>query len=192
MEWIRRNPKRVAALTAVPVLVAIAITWSVFGHAGPPSAGRSLGAAPLAWPTTTPSSGLRAFPTSSSSATAEPTAIPDAALAPTDFGSSGLSGTGFASSLAKHRVVLTAGADVPLQGVGWRIPLADGARSGTVKGGAPSFRRAATTYGSPDYAQLYTYVGPDGSSVWCTITVDGKVTDHRVAKGPWGQVFCRG
>lgn len=105
---------------------------------------------------------------------------------------SGMAGSGFNRSLTRHHVVITAGSDSPLLGVGWRIPLADGPRSGTAKSAGTSFRHAATTYGRPDYAQLYTYIGPDGKDVWCTVTVDGRVTDHREAHGPWGQVFCQG
>ena len=107
-------------------------------------------------------------------------------------GMGGVAAPGTHRGLPAHHVVLTAGSDGPLLGVGWWIPTADGARVGQQGKGSASFRHEATVYGAPDYAQLYTADGPASSTVWCTVTVDGAVTDHQVAKGPWGQVFCRG
>lgn len=105
----------------------------------------------------------------------------------------GLTGTGYTHSLPQHRVVLTAGTDGQIYRLGWRVPLADGSRgdiSSTPK--SNPFRHVSITYGAPDYAQLHILAGPYARRTWCTITVDGKVTDHREAKGPWASLYCQG
>jgi hypothetical protein len=189
MEWIRRNPKSAVALSALAMLCVIVFVWGMSGGSDAPSATPTLGPPTSS---TAPSNPLTALP----SPTGSPSSVADAiagfpaggmgALGP------GSAGEGFHNGLPAHRIVISAGSDGPLLGVGWRAPTADGARGGKDLSGAATFRHAATVYGKPDYAQIYTYDGPESSTVWCTITVDGRVTDHQVAKGPWGQVFCQG
>ncbi len=195
MEWIQRNPKTAAALAALVVLCVAVLVWGTTrGSAEPqdPAAGEPL-ATPTASPTRPP---LTALPEGSPTAAPTGAATTLAGFPAAGMGGmgsmSGIAGQGFTDSLPRHQVVISAGADSPLAGVGWRIPLAKGARSGTEKSPGPSFSHSAVSYGNPDYAQLYTYVGPDGSHVWCTVTVDGRVTDHQEARGPWGEVFCQG
>ena len=191
MEWIRRNPKSAVALSALVVLCMVVLVWGMSGGSRRTSADGTLDGPTLPAPTSTPSSKLTALPS--------PSGTPTSASALTDFPAAGmggigpgLAGSGMNSGLPVHRVVIAAGSDGPLLGVGWRIPTADGARGGKNYSYKSSFRRAATAYGNPDYAQLYTHVGPDSSEVWCTVTVDGRVVERQVAHGPWGQVFCQG
>ncbi|HEY0902914.1 MAG TPA: hypothetical protein VGE14_03410 [Marmoricola sp.] len=192
MEWIRRNPQK-AGLSVLAALLLAALLWAFLGGPGS-SPGGTLGAEPLATPTvsSTPRLDPADLPSGENVAPTPP-ASGLAAQPPAGMSNPpGLVGSGFTNSLERRHVVIEAGSDRRLQGVGWRIPLADGARSGTRKDPGTYFRHRAVTYGEPDYAQLYTYVGPDADVVWCKVTVDGRVTDRQVARGPWGQVFCQG
>jgi hypothetical protein len=189
MEWIQRNPKKTVGLSALAVLVVVILVWGMSGGGSPDKS--TLGGPPLATPTAMPSHRLTVLPT--------PSAVPSAVGEVVDGfpsgglgSSSGIGGGGYDKSLPRHRVVITAGSPDGMLGVGWRIPLGDGPRSGTMKSPGRSFQHSTVTYGEPDYAQLYAYVGPNASKVWCTVLVDGRVTDHRIATGPWGQVFCQG
>lgn len=190
MDWFRRNPKEAAGLSALAVLCLVVLVWGVAGgrRASEPSTlGRP---APLATPTKSPTRALGGLATPSGSPT--PVGQMVGSFPSTAMGEAGFAGTGFDRGLKPHHIVITAESDGPLAGVGWQMPTADGPRGGKDAVGQRSFRHEATVYGGPDYAQLYTFDGPNSSWVSCTITVDGKVTDHQVAKGPWGQVFCRG
>jgi hypothetical protein len=190
MEWIRRNPKKAAGLSALALACAVILVWGVTNGSG--KADPTLGVtAPLATPTQAPPRSL----TGPLAPSAAPTSVDQVVggLPSTGMGGiSGVAGTGFNSGLKPHHIVITAESDGPLAGVGWKMPTADGPRGGKDAVGARSFRHEATVYGPPDYAQLYTFDGPESSRLSCTITVDGKVTDHQEAHGPWGQVFCQG
>jgi hypothetical protein len=65
-------------------------------------------------------------------------------------------------------------------------------RSGKRTDLAESWSLATTVYGKPDYAQLFTWTGPEGYPITCTITVDGHVTARLTTHGPWGKIFCQG
>jgi hypothetical protein len=193
MEWIQRNPKKAVALSALAVLCAVILVWGMSGGSGTPSAEPTLGSPGLlATPTATPSRSLTAMPTPSGT----PTSVGDIVNGFPSAGMGsigpGLLGKGGANGLPAHRIVIAAGSDGPLLGVGWRMPTADGKRAGKDLSYQKTFRHATTVYGRPDYAQLYTRVGPDSSVVWCTVTVDGRVTEREEARGPWGGVFCQG
>jgi hypothetical protein len=197
MEWIQRNPKKAAGLAALVVLVLVIFVWGMSRGSSAPAAEPTLGSPTmLATPTTTPSRLLDGLPSSGVSPTGGATSIAQALNAFPSAGMGnigpGLIGSGGTNGLPPHRVVIEAGSDGPLLGVGWRIPTADGARKGKDLSYKKSFRHAATAYGRPDYAQLFTRVGPNSSVVWCTVTVDGKVTERQEAHGPWGGVFCQG
>jgi hypothetical protein len=197
VEWIRRNPKAAAGLSGLAVLCAVILVWGMSGGSRSASADPTLGGPSLAVPTITPH---RAPLTGLASPSGTPTSMAGgmAGFSSSGFSSSGssagsgLGGPGFHDGLPPHHIVISAGSDGPLLGVGWKMPTADGPRSGKDLSGRRTFRYSTTVYGKPDYAQLYTYDGPESSTIWCTITVDGKVTEHQVAKGPWGQVFCQG
>lgn len=194
MEWIQRNPKKAAGLSALAVLCVVILVWGMTsGGASQPSAEPTLGVpGTLSTPTATPSRSLTVLPAPSGTPTSVGAAIKGFPSAGMGSIGPGLLGSGGANGLPPHRVVIEAGSDGPLLGVGWRIPTANGPRKGKDLSYKNWFRHSTTAYGKPDYAQLYTRVGPDSSVVWCTVTVDGKVTEREEAHGPWGGVFCQG
>jgi hypothetical protein len=186
MEWIQRNPKKAVGLSALAVLVVVVLVWGMSGGSGAPSS--TLGGPSLATPTATPTHVLSALPTPS----AVPTSTSDVLQALTAAGSgSSLVGSGASHSLARHRVVITARSDGPLMAVGWWIPFADGERKGADTSHASSFTHGDMTYGDVDLARILAYGGPFSTTTWCTVAVDGKVTERQEAKGPYAKVFCQ-
>jgi hypothetical protein len=194
MEWIQRNPKAAIGVSALAVLCVVILVWGMSGGSGTSSAEPTL--APLATPTATPSHKLTVLPSPTVAPTGKATSISDVlnGFPSTGMGEipPGMLGSGGDYGLPPHRVVISAGSDGPLLGVGWKIPTADGKRGGKDLSYKKSFSHATTAYGRPDYAQLYTRVGPDSSRVWCTVRVDGVVTEHEEGHGPWSAVFCQG
>ena len=189
MEWIQRNPKKAVALSALLVLSVIMIIWGTSGGSGSPSSEPTLG--PLATPTVTPSDALTVLPTPSS----VPTTVEGLmeGLSPSSAGSFGKSTVGGSSkSLPRHHVTVSATSDGAMMGVGWWIPFADGKRTGADQSGSKTFRHSDTTYGDADLARVLAYGGPYSKKTSCSITVDGKVTIRKTAKGPYGEVFCQG
>jgi hypothetical protein len=192
MEWIQRNPKKAVGLSALAVLVVVVLVWGMSGGSGTPSGEPTLGAS-LATPTATPTDVLTALPTPS----AVPTSATDVMQA-LDAAGSGTSKTeafgagGSSHGLTPHHVVIAAQSDGPLMAVGWWIPFADGERKGADTSGSKTFSHGDRTYGDADLARILAYGGPNSKRTWCTITVDGKVTDRQEAKGPYAEVFCQG
>jgi hypothetical protein len=74
----------------------------------------------------------------------------------------------------------------------YNIPTSRDHQSGKRTDLAESWSLATTVYGKPDYAQLFTWTGPEGYPITCTITVDGHVTARLTTHGPWGKIFCQG
>jgi hypothetical protein len=72
------------------------------------------------------------------------------------------------------------------------VPTSRDHQSGKRTDLAESWSLATTVYGKPDYAQLFTWTGPEGYPITCTITVDGHVTARLTTHGPWGKIFCQG
>ncbi|MGY2877152.1 hypothetical protein ACVW00_004342 [Marmoricola sp. URHA0025 HA25] len=191
MEWIQRNPKKAAGLTALAVLVVIVLVWGMSGGSGTPSGGSTPGA-PLATPTATPTHELSVLPTPSSPATGASDVL-QALTANGSFDSKSFGKpSGSSQSLTRHHVTVTAQSDAPLMAVGWWIPFADGARTGSDTSGSRSFHHSDGTYGDADLARILAYGGPYSKKTWCTITVDGKVTERQEAAGPYAKVFCQG
>jgi hypothetical protein len=190
MEWIQRNPKKAIGLSALAVLVVVILVWGMSGS-GSPSGEPTLGGPSLATPTATPTHVLSALPTPS----AVPTSTTDVMQALNAAGSSEdqVFGAGGSShGLTPHHVVIAAQSDGPLMAVGWWIPFADGERKGSDTSGSKTFSHADRTYGDNDLARILAYGGPNSKRTWCTITVDGKVTERQEAKGPYAEVFCQG
>ena len=189
MEWIQRNPKKAAGLSGLAVLVVIMLVWAIAGGSDEP--GKStLGGAPLATPTATPTHELSVLPTPTAPGTS------DVLKALESDGKGSFSSTfnagGSAHGLTKHKVTVTAQSDGPMMGVGWWIPFANGERKGGDASKSRSFSHSDTTYGDADLARVLAYGGPYSKRTWCTVVVDGKVTERQEAKGPYGQVFCQG
>jgi hypothetical protein len=156
------------------------------GSGGPPDT------APLALPTTTPGRLLTGVPTPSG----EPRSSQSGARAgSTEIDSSvhdGLWAYGAANSVQRHRVVLSLRSPHNLPFVVYNIPTSRDHQSGKRTDLAESWSLATTVYGKPDYAQLFTWTGPEGYPITCTITVDGHVTARLTTHGPWGKIFCQG
>jgi hypothetical protein len=192
MEWIQRNPKKTVALSALAVLVVVVIVWGIAGGGGSPKSEPTLGGSPLATPTATPTHTLSALPTPSG----VPTSVGQVLNALPGAGATGATGVfgagGSSKSLARHHVTVTAHSDGPMMAVGWWIPFADGDRKGGKKGPGRSFTHSDGTYGDGDLARILAYGGPYSTKTWCTVTVDGKVTDRQQARGPYAEVFCQG
>jgi hypothetical protein len=193
MDWIRRNPKAAVALSALAVLCAVLIVWAMSRSSDatkqPLLGGPTLSGEPSVTPS--PSRSLTILPTPTTKSTTIGGALggfPSAGMGVPP----GMVGSGSDYGLPPHHVVITAGSDGPLLGVGWKIPTADGKRGGKDLSYKSSFSHGATAYGRPDYAQLYTRVGPNSTRVWCTVRVDGRVTEHQEGRGPWSAVFCQG
>jgi hypothetical protein len=190
MEWIQRNPKKTVALSALAVLVVVVLVWGMAGGSGSPQSEPTLGGSALATPTATPTHTLSVLPTPSAVPTSVGqvlNAMPAAGGAADSFGAGGSS-----KSLTRHHVVVTAQSDGPMMAVGWWIPFADGDRKGGKKAPGRTFSHADGTYGDGDLARILAYGGPYSTKTWCTVTVDGKVTDRQQARGPYAEVFCQG
>jgi hypothetical protein len=189
MEWIQRNPKKTVGLAALAVLVVVIIVWGTSG--GSDSGKSTLGGPPLATPTATPSDKLTVLPTPS----AVPTTVGSVLQGLDGNGNGAFTadfGQGSSKSLPRHSVSVDAGSDGPMMAVGWWIPFADGDRKGGAKGPGRSYHHSDHTYGDADLARILAYGGPYSRKTWCTVTVDGKVTERQQAKGPYAQVFCQG
>lgn len=188
MEWIRRNPKSAAGLAALMALLLVVLVWGLGGSDSPGEDEPTLGA-PLGTPTPTRAP-LTVLPTPSGVPTSVDemlNAFPSGASTSGAFGASGSS-----KSLTRHRVTVTARSDGPMMAVGWWIPFADGERKGGEKGPGRSYQHSDGTYGDADLARVLAYGGPNSRRTWCTVTVDGKVTERQEADGPYAQVFCQG
>jgi len=186
MEWIQRNPKTTIGLSALAVLVVVILVWGMTGGSGDKSA---LGT-PLATPTATPTHRLTVLPTPS----ATPSSVSGLmqALSASDGSQFGTFGDGSTQSLTRHRVTVSAGSDGPMMAIGWWIPLADGPRKGSDTSKSRSFHHSDVTWGDGDLARVLAFGGPYSLKTWCTVTVDGRVTERQEAKGPWARVFCQG
>lgn len=134
---------------------------------------------------------LDAKPTPKPTPTALPTkagGLPNMAGLPT-AGVPGLSGNGITRNAEPHRVTVSVKSDAPMVYAGWRVP--SGQKSGGGKA-STGFTTTVTGYGPPDWAQIFVTAGPGSRRTECTITVDGRVTEHRVATGPYAYLFCQG
>jgi hypothetical protein len=195
MEWVRRHPRTAAGLSLLAVLCVGVIAWGVLGNGSPSS--EALPGSALPAPTSPRLTLPTLAPSGSPAPTGSPASIGDAlANLPGANGGQplppGLAGSGGVIAMPAHHVVISAGSDGPLLGVGWNIPTADGQRKGKDLSHRRTFGHATTAYGKPNYAQLFAKSGPDSSYVWCTVSVDGRVTERQEGHGPWAGVYCVG
>lgn len=104
----------------------------------------------------------------------------------------GLQGEGATISIPTHRVTMSAQSDQPILVLGYLVPTSKDASYGRVREPGRSWSRSTTVYGPPDYAQIFLQSGPNATTISCTVTVDGRVTEQRTATGPYAQLFCQG
>lgn len=206
MEWMSHRPKTAAAAGGVVLLLVLCLLWALLHKSNPPSATEptSLGTPIASAPTRSP---LQDLPTITPSAS--PTSLGgvtqqfNKALAQYNKGLTsglksgtlnmpGLQGGSVYKYLPKHHVVMTISSQQPIGTVGYVVPTSLNNSSGVVKNVGTHWSLATTAYGDPDYAQLFMQAGARGFPVTCTITVDGRVTEHRSTEGPYGQLICQG
>ncbi len=176
-----------AALGAVVLVVALALVGLGEGDAG------GARATPTATPSPTPSAvdGVDAQTDEASTGTGTGRGQGGA---PSSFGGGpvGLAGEGASLSTQTRRLTMSATSDEPILVLGYQVPTSNDAVFGRVKSPGRSWSRSTTVYGPPDYAQIFLQAGPRATTISCTVTVDGRVTDRRTATGPYAQLFCQG
>ena len=204
MEWIRRRPRLAAVVGVAGVVLVLAIVLVMSRQPTKPVAD------PQALDTGTPSATptretLDELPTASATPTTAAEVQAQTQKAFKNFGKGltsglssgtidmpGLSGGSVYKYLPKHRVVLSVTSEQPIGTIGYVVPTSLRNSSGVVKNVGGSWSLTTTAYGDPDYAQLFMAAGSRGYPVYCTITVDGKVTEQRHTEGPYGQLICQG
>jgi hypothetical protein len=107
------------------------------------------------------------------------------------LGTQGLPGGTLEKPLKEMHIRLSLSSDHPIGWLGWIVPTSKEAPVGKRTGVGRSWSMSTVGYGRPDYARLFFMSGPVGS-VTCTITVNGRVTEHRTTKGPYDQMMCQG
>ena len=191
MDWIRRNPKVAAGVSALAVLCVVVIVWGISGGSGSPSSQPTLGGPTLATPTATPSRLLDGMPTPSGSGLS-------ALGAGGGMGSSGtvklpgLQGGTMSKNFPRHQLNLLVTSEGQIGTVGWFIPTSLRKSYGVAKDVKHEWDLSTVVYGDPDYARIWLQAGARGFPITCTITVDGVVTEHRSTEGPYGQLLCQG
>jgi hypothetical protein len=206
MEWMRYHPKVAAAAAAVVTLFVIVGVWKL---AGGKSHDQGPGAAYAPLPTAT-AAPLTKLPSATTSATptAKPTGSVEKAFAGGLKGLStgggggsakggtlqmpGLQGGSMYKYLPKHHITLRVTSQQPIGTVGYIMPTSLNESSGVRKNVGTAWSLNSIVYGDPDYAQIFVQAGARGYPVTCTITVDGRVTEHRSTEGPYGQLVCQG
>ncbi len=104
----------------------------------------------------------------------------------------GLAGSGGGVSLPQVRIHLSVTSSEPIGVVGYQIPTSPNRSYGIVKNVGSSWSMSTVGYGRPDYARLFFRAGPSGAPVSCVITVNGRVTERRTTRGPYGAMMCQG
>jgi hypothetical protein len=99
-------------------------------------------------------------------------------------GGSGLSITG------GHSFVVHVESAEPIGIIGYLAPTSPDLSYGTVKNVGTSWTVRTTVSGPPKYAIIWIYGAKDGTSVTCSITIDGKLADRETTKGPYGRQIC--
>lgn len=105
---------------------------------------------------------------------------------------SGFDGKGSNSSLTPHKLTvrITSASSVGL--VAWIIPTSTTNSKGTATTSKTSWSMTTTVHGRPDYAAVFAQAGPSGVPVTCELSIDGRVTERRSTKGPYGSMWCLG
>ncbi|MFD0807371.1 hypothetical protein ACFQ0K_14865 [Nocardioides caeni] len=125
------------------------------------------------------------------------TSVPDAGDAvAADFPGlgepNGISGEGRNYSLTEHTMTIQLSSPNPLGLVAYLIPASTENPRGKAVVEARTWSLTTTVYGKPKYGAVYVQAGYDGRPATCVITIDGKVTERRSTKGPYGAMWCLG
>ncbi|MFL6157719.1 MAG: hypothetical protein ACJ72D_16615 [Marmoricola sp.] len=206
MEWIRRRPRVAAGAGIVGVIVVLVLVSLLVRSPKAPADEPSLGL-PSSTPTGPLLPELSTTPTPATIPTtqAQSDAAIKAALGKVGAGlpgtkglqsgslsAPGLQGGSVYKNLPRHKIVMRVTSDAPIGTVGYVVPTSLNESSGIVRNIGKSWSLTTTAYGDPDYAELFMQAGTRGFPITCTITVDGRVTEHRSTEGPYGQLICQG
>lgn len=104
----------------------------------------------------------------------------------------GLPGGSLSASLPAIHITLSLDSAAPIGGLGYQVPTSRDNPQGIVHGVGNHWSMTTTGYGRPDYARIFFTAGPSGTPITCTIRINGRVTEHRSTKGPYGQMMCQG
>lgn len=104
----------------------------------------------------------------------------------------GLPGGSLYASLPKMHITLSVRSAAPIGILGYVIPTSQDHPSGKVTGVGRSWSLQTIGYGRPDYARIFLQANTIGTPITCTITVNGRVTEHSSTEGPYGRMMCQG
>lgn len=204
-DWMRARPKITAALAGVAALAVLMLVF-VLASGGkkdtkePSDFGAPLPTAPTRAPVTLPTTSPTAKPSTAAQVAAASANIfkqfgsgfSANGLGSGNLNMPGLQGGSIYKYLPKHSITLRATSEAPIGTVGYIIPTSLHQNYGIAKNVQNAWSLTTTVYGDPDYAQLFVKAGARGFPITCTITVDGRVTEHRATEGPYGQLVCQG
>jgi hypothetical protein len=204
MEWIRRRPRVAAVAGALGLVLVLGIIALMSRQPHQKAEEAGITNTPTATPTEDTLTELPT-PTATASPTTAAQVQAQSKKAFSQFGqglSSGLSsgtidmpglqGGSVYKYLPKHKVTMTVVSEAPIGTIGYVVPTSLRNSSGVVKNVGSSWSLSTTAYGDPDYAELFMQAGARGFPITCTITVDGRTTEHRSTQGPYGQLICQG
>ena len=139
----------------------------------------------VASPTQSPVPAAEASTTSS--ALAGQTSFPELGTQP------GSAASGSSQSLPEHTVTIRLRAAGPVLGsVAYVIPTSPDHETGNTFVQGPTWTLTTTVYGNPKYAAVFGQGDYRGRAATCEITVDGRLTERRSTKGPYGAMWCVG
>jgi hypothetical protein len=207
MEWIRRRPAAAGVAGVVAVLFVLGLVYVLSSSKGSVPAASPYDPStasitpeptlPVLTPTATPTKA----PLSAAALSAATKKLFDkykgtgysvGGLSSGSFSLPGLQGGSVYQYLPRHRIVLTVTSAAPIGIVGYVIPTSLKRPYGEVHHVGTGWSLTTTVYGGPDYAQLFMQGDQRGDPITCTITVDGKVTEHQTTEGPYARLICQG
>jgi hypothetical protein len=167
-----------AALVAIGIIVALAFYVRGF---------ESTSNDPVALPTDSPAAGApHGSSAPSKNAHGTQVVVPGGGTATLGAGGSGLSLRGV------HTLVAHVESSEPIGDIGYLAPTSPDLSFGTAKNVGKSWTVRTRVTGRPKYAIIWIKGAKDGTSVSCSITIDGKVADRQRTKGPYGRQICFG
>lgn len=104
----------------------------------------------------------------------------------------GLGGSGYTGRYNGHSLTFTVTSEDPIGTWGYIVPTSTDHSYGLDETTRTSTSVTTTVYGPPAYARVFVQAGYEGTAITCTITVDGRVTDQRTARGRYVQAMCQG
>lgn len=91
---------------------------------------------------------------------------------------------------ARHRLVLGATSTAAIGTVGYLVPTSSKDDYGSARQVGTRWSLRTTVTGKPYYAAIFVQAGAAGTSITCTIRLDGKLVSSASTKGAYGQQVC--